>query len=189
MMFSQNFADYYDGIVAGDPVYDLESIALSELYGVEAMAAITPAPIAKLANGSPVLYPAFPEPESNCPDNCLQTLANFISPSSLYSQTYSHTVYLPANWNSRAGRRRPAQLPCGALARRCAATGAIAARRLRARSRRRSRRPGGGRAQPMIADGEASGVHAQSGAGAGSHPGTVLAAAPTGRESRKVWFR
>jgi feruloyl esterase len=61
MMFSQNFPDYYDGIVAGDPVYDLESIALSEVYGVEAMAAITPAPIAKLANGSPILYPAFPE--------------------------------------------------------------------------------------------------------------------------------
>ena len=61
MVFSQNFPDYYDGIVAGDPVYDLESIALSEVYGVEAMAAITPAPIAKLANGSPILYPAFPE--------------------------------------------------------------------------------------------------------------------------------
>jgi pimeloyl-ACP methyl ester carboxylesterase len=61
MVFSQNFPDYYEGIVAGDPVYDLESIALSELYGVEAMAAITPAPIEKLADGSPVLYPAFPE--------------------------------------------------------------------------------------------------------------------------------
>ena len=61
MMLSQNFPDYYDGIVAGDPVYDTESIALSEVYGVETMAAITPAPIEKLANGSPVLYPAFPE--------------------------------------------------------------------------------------------------------------------------------
>jgi pimeloyl-ACP methyl ester carboxylesterase len=61
MVFSQNFPDYYDGIVAGDPVYDLESIALSEVYGVETMAAITPAPIEKLANGGPVLYPAFPE--------------------------------------------------------------------------------------------------------------------------------
>jgi pimeloyl-ACP methyl ester carboxylesterase len=61
MVLSQNFPDYYDGIVAGDPVYDLESIALSEVYGVEAIAAITPAPIEKLADGSPILYPAFPE--------------------------------------------------------------------------------------------------------------------------------
>jgi Tannase and feruloyl esterase len=61
MVFSQNFPDYYEGIVAGDPVYDLESIAISEVYGVEAMAAIAPAPIEKLADGSPVLYPAFPE--------------------------------------------------------------------------------------------------------------------------------
>jgi Tannase and feruloyl esterase len=61
MVFSQNFPDDYEGIIAGDPVYDLESIALSEVYGVEAMAAIAPAPIGKLANGSPVLYPAFPE--------------------------------------------------------------------------------------------------------------------------------
>ena len=29
MMFSQQFPDYYDGIVAGDPDYDLEAIALS----------------------------------------------------------------------------------------------------------------------------------------------------------------
>jgi tannase/feruloyl esterase len=60
MVFSQNFPDYYDGIVSGDPVYDLEAIALTEVWGVEAMQAATPAPIAKLPNGSPVLYPAFP---------------------------------------------------------------------------------------------------------------------------------
>src|SRR6266853_1667718 len=60
MVFSQNFPDYYDGIVAGDPVYDLEAIALTEDWGVQAMAAITPAPIEKLPNGSPILYPAFP---------------------------------------------------------------------------------------------------------------------------------
>src|SRR5712671_7158711 len=61
MVFSQNFPDYYDGIVAGDPVYDLEAIALTEDWGVQAIEAITPAPIKKFPNGSPVLYPAFPE--------------------------------------------------------------------------------------------------------------------------------
>jgi Tannase and feruloyl esterase len=30
MVFSQNFPHYFDGIVAGDPVYNLEAIALSE---------------------------------------------------------------------------------------------------------------------------------------------------------------
>jgi feruloyl esterase len=60
MVLSQNFPDYYDGIVAGDPVYDLQAIALSEDWGVEAIQAITPAPIQILPNGSPILYPAFP---------------------------------------------------------------------------------------------------------------------------------
>lgn len=60
MVFSQNFPNYYDGIVAGDPVYDLEAIALSEDYGVEAIKAITPTPIPKLPNGNPILYAAFP---------------------------------------------------------------------------------------------------------------------------------
>jgi hypothetical protein len=61
MVFSQNFPDYFDGIVAGDPVYDLEAIALTEDWGVQAVAAIAPAPIKTFPNGSPVLYPAFPE--------------------------------------------------------------------------------------------------------------------------------
>jgi len=60
MVFSQNFPDYYDGIVAGAPVYDLEAIALTEDWGVQAMAAIAPEPVEKLANGSPILAPAFP---------------------------------------------------------------------------------------------------------------------------------
>ena len=60
MVFSQNFPDYYDGIVAGDPVYDLQAIALSEDYGVEAIKAITPTPIPTLPNGNPILYAAFP---------------------------------------------------------------------------------------------------------------------------------
>src|SRR5258708_34410783 len=61
MVFSQNFTDYFDGIVAGDPVYHLEAIALAEDWGVQAVAAITPVPIKTFANGSPALYPAFPE--------------------------------------------------------------------------------------------------------------------------------
>jgi len=65
MVFSQNFPDYFDGIVAGDPVYDLEAIALTEDWGVQAIAAITPAPIQKFPNGSPVLYPAFPVADQN----------------------------------------------------------------------------------------------------------------------------
>ena len=51
MVFSQNFPDYFDGIVAGDPVYDLEAIALSEDWGVQAIEAITPAPVEKLPKG------------------------------------------------------------------------------------------------------------------------------------------
>jgi pimeloyl-ACP methyl ester carboxylesterase len=65
MVLSQNFPDYYDGIVAGDPVYDLQAIALSEDWGVQAIQAITPAPIEQLANGGPILYPAFPEADQS----------------------------------------------------------------------------------------------------------------------------
>ena len=36
MVFSQNFPHYFDGIVAGDPVYDLQAISLSEDWGVQA---------------------------------------------------------------------------------------------------------------------------------------------------------
>ncbi len=61
MVLSQNFPDYFDGIVAGDPVYDLEAIALTENWSVQAIAAITPSPIKKFPNGAPVLHPAFPE--------------------------------------------------------------------------------------------------------------------------------
>src|SRR5260370_40788664 len=55
MVFSQDFPDYFDGIVAGDPVYDLEAIALPADWGVQAVAAITAAPVKKLPNGRPVL--------------------------------------------------------------------------------------------------------------------------------------
>jgi hypothetical protein len=60
MVFSQNFPHYFDGIVAGDPVYNLEAIALSENWGVQAIKAIAPTPIQMLPNGNPILYPAFP---------------------------------------------------------------------------------------------------------------------------------
>jgi Tannase and feruloyl esterase len=65
MVFSQNFPDYYDGIIAGDPVFDLEAIALGEAWSVEHIKAITPPPISKLANGRPILYPAFPLADQN----------------------------------------------------------------------------------------------------------------------------
>ncbi len=60
MVLSQNFPDAYDGIVAGDPVYDLEAIALGEAWSVKQIMAITPNPIRKLRNGTPILYQAFP---------------------------------------------------------------------------------------------------------------------------------
>jgi hypothetical protein len=60
MVFSQNFPKYFDGIVAGDPVYNLQAIALSEDWGVQAIKDITPTPIQTLPNGNPILYPAFP---------------------------------------------------------------------------------------------------------------------------------
>jgi hypothetical protein len=65
MVMSQNFPDYYDGILAGDPVYDQEAIGLSEAWGVQAIEAITPAPVQKLPNGGPILYPAFPVADQN----------------------------------------------------------------------------------------------------------------------------
>jgi Tannase and feruloyl esterase len=60
MVLSQNFPDYFDGIVAGDPVFDLEAISLGEAWSVEHIKAITPTPIQRLSNGNPILYPAFP---------------------------------------------------------------------------------------------------------------------------------
>jgi pimeloyl-ACP methyl ester carboxylesterase len=65
MVLSQNFPDYYDGIIAGDPVFDLEAISLGEAWSVEHIKAITPSPILKLANGRPILYSAFPVADQN----------------------------------------------------------------------------------------------------------------------------
>jgi feruloyl esterase len=62
MAMSQTFPQYYDGIVAGDPVYDLEAISFSELWGLERILAITPTPITYTPTTppAPLLYPAFP---------------------------------------------------------------------------------------------------------------------------------
>jgi pimeloyl-ACP methyl ester carboxylesterase len=62
MVMSQTFPQFYDGIVAGDPVYDLEAISFSELWGLEKILAITPTPITYTPTTppAPLLYPAFP---------------------------------------------------------------------------------------------------------------------------------
>jgi hypothetical protein len=60
MVFSQKFPNHYDGIIAGAPVYLNQAIHLTEVWGVQAIEAITPAPIQTLPNGDPILYPAFP---------------------------------------------------------------------------------------------------------------------------------
>jgi feruloyl esterase len=71
MVMSQNFPSFFDGIVAGDPVYDLEMIDLTETNGVEAILNVylnnptlpqpptmvaQPAPI----HSMPIIFPAFP---------------------------------------------------------------------------------------------------------------------------------
>ena len=70
---SQNFPQYFNGIVDGDPVYDLQAFQLSEIWGVEqildvyntatpplvpATPAYVPGPPPQPAE--PILYPAFP---------------------------------------------------------------------------------------------------------------------------------
>jgi len=70
MAMSQNFPQYFDGIVAGDPVYDQQALGLSETYGVEQILNVyntNPAlpPITYVAEPAPqppgpILYPAFP---------------------------------------------------------------------------------------------------------------------------------
>jgi hypothetical protein len=76
MVMSQNFPQYFDGIVAGDPVYDLQALqTLSEVYGVQQIYKTylaTPGlpPITILPGPSPeapqtILYPAFPVADQN----------------------------------------------------------------------------------------------------------------------------
>jgi pimeloyl-ACP methyl ester carboxylesterase len=59
MVLSQNFPDYYDGIIAGAPVFDTEAIALTEAWGIEAIAAIAPA-APETRTGRPNFAAAFP---------------------------------------------------------------------------------------------------------------------------------
>jgi hypothetical protein len=64
MVMSQNFPQYFDGIVAGDPVYDLEKIDLSEIWGVQAIyTAYSTYPggtVPTNSSGQPIDYAAFP---------------------------------------------------------------------------------------------------------------------------------
>jgi feruloyl esterase len=57
MVFSQKFPGYYDGIVAGAPVYDLEAVALGENWDAQAVAAITPALMRTSAHGVGAIVP------------------------------------------------------------------------------------------------------------------------------------
>ena len=70
MVMSQHFPTFFDGIIAGDPVYDLQAIGLSGIYSVEQILNVynanpslpppvfvpQPAPIPP----EPILFPAFP---------------------------------------------------------------------------------------------------------------------------------
>lgn len=70
MVMSQRFPSFFDGIIAGDPVYDQQALGLSETYGVEQILNVyntspslpplvfVPQPAPQPAG--PVLYPAFP---------------------------------------------------------------------------------------------------------------------------------
>jgi Tannase and feruloyl esterase/FG-GAP-like repeat len=77
MVMSQNFPSFFDGIVAGDPVYDQEKLGLSEINGVEAILnlylnnpALTPPGPTMIAQAAPEpagphLYPAFPSSDQS----------------------------------------------------------------------------------------------------------------------------
>ncbi|MBO0750701.1 MAG: tannase/feruloyl esterase family alpha/beta hydrolase, partial [Bradyrhizobiaceae bacterium] len=70
MVMSQHFPTFFDGIIAGDPVYDLQAISLSETYGIEqilnvytanpALPPISTAPQPAPQPPAPILFPAFP---------------------------------------------------------------------------------------------------------------------------------
>ena len=71
MVMSQNFPMFFDGIVAGDPVYDQEALGLSEINGVEQILNVytsnptlpqppTMVPQHAPAPAGPILNPAFP---------------------------------------------------------------------------------------------------------------------------------
>ncbi len=66
MVMSQNFPQYFDGIAAGDPVYDLEAIGSSSFWGIQQIYDLAPAssytvePGPPPEAGEPILYNNFP---------------------------------------------------------------------------------------------------------------------------------
>jgi hypothetical protein len=65
MVMSQNFPQYFDGIVAGDPVYDLQAISLSEIWGVQQIYKLSPGPYTTVKEpapqaAAPIVYNNFP---------------------------------------------------------------------------------------------------------------------------------
>jgi Tannase and feruloyl esterase len=70
MVMSQHFPSFFDGIIAGDPLYDQEALGLSEIYSTEQilnlykatplLPPITYVPQPAPQPPAPVLYPAFP---------------------------------------------------------------------------------------------------------------------------------
>lgn len=65
MVMSQHFPGYFDGIVAGDPVYDLESLLMSEDWVIQQFAAIAPKPLKMTPAGLPIVYPALPKADQD----------------------------------------------------------------------------------------------------------------------------
>ena len=72
MVMSQQFPQYFDGIVAGDPVYDIQAVNLTEIWGMEQIRDVylsttpplppmqfVPGPVPEVAE--PILFPAFPK--------------------------------------------------------------------------------------------------------------------------------
>ncbi|MGH7090296.1 MAG: tannase/feruloyl esterase family alpha/beta hydrolase, partial [Stellaceae bacterium] len=65
MVMSQNFPAYFDGIVAGDPVYDLQAISLSTVWGVDQIYDLSPGPYTTVPEPAPeapapIIYANFP---------------------------------------------------------------------------------------------------------------------------------
>ena len=65
MVMSQNFPQFFDGIVAGDPVYDLQAISLSEIWGVQQIYKLSPGPYTTVPGSppeaaAPIIYNNFP---------------------------------------------------------------------------------------------------------------------------------
>jgi hypothetical protein len=58
MVMSQNFPSFFDGIIAGDPVYDGEAVKLSQIYSVEQ--------VLNVYNANPSLPPLSYVPQPSC---------------------------------------------------------------------------------------------------------------------------